>query len=118
MRAKSQGRPRGKTLQNKSHDCESGRLDFPLKGKSEAWNRSLVRIHVRDAGRAALPGLFTSVLKKQGGEKKKICVLGLLSALDDKKNQKCKLRSGYTQEYLITSSSLDINIGGISTQHK
>lgn len=71
VRAKSQGRPRGKGLQNKSHASASRRLDFPLKGKSEAANRSPVRIHGRDAGRAALPGPFTSVLKKQGGEKKK-----------------------------------------------
>lgn len=118
VRAKSQGRPRGKGLQNKSHASASRRLDFPLKGKSEAANLSPVRIHGRDAGRAALPGPFTSVLKKQGGRKKKFCVLGLFSALDHKKNQKCKLHSGYTQEYLLISSSLENNIGGISAQHK
>lgn len=117
VRAEDHGRPRGRLFQNKSRALESPRLGFPLKGESEAESRSLVRIHVRDAGRAALPGPFTSVLKKQGGEKK-ICVLGLLSALDDKKNQKCTLHSGYTQEYLLISSSLDINIGGISAQHK
>lgn len=73
VRAKSHGRPRGKELQNKSCASASRRLDFPLEGKSEAENRSPVRIHGRDAGRAALPGPFTSVLKKQrgGGRKKK-----------------------------------------------
>lgn len=62
----------GRDFKIKATRTASRRLDFPLKGKSEAANRSPVRIHGRDAGRAALPGPFTSVLKKQeGGRKKK-----------------------------------------------
>lgn len=72
VRAKSQGCPLGKILQNKSRALDSRRLDFPLKGKSEVENWSLVCIYVKEAGRAALPGPFTSVLKKQGGRKKNL----------------------------------------------
>lgn len=66
--------------QNKSpgvtHQCRS----FPLKRRSEVAYLSCMWLDSRDAGRAAQPGPFTSVLKERGG--KENLRPGLFCALD------------------------------------
>lgn len=79
-----------------------------MKRRSEVAYLSSLWLDSRDAGRAAQPGPFTSVLKKRGGEEN--LRPGLFSALDKKKKQKRKLHSGYIQGYLLTFPSLENNI--------
>lgn len=103
-------RPPG-DLQNKSpgatHQCRS----FPLKRRTEVAGLCCVWFDSRDAGRAAQPGPFTSVLKERGG--KENLRPGLFCALDKKTQKetlKRKLHPGYIRGYLLTLPSLENNI--------
>lgn len=72
-------------LYNKSSNNTYQCRRFHLKRRSEVAYLSSLWLDSRDAGRAAPPGPFTSVLKKRGGEEN--LRPGLFSALDKKKKE-------------------------------